>query len=205
MSSSHRKHHQWCQTWNRVFSPQRNVQFGFLCSGRNREVCFKYLLWWLDVMDPPAGKGEPAQDLSRSLCAPGNQMVHALSLNSWKAFVPLGGASGLEVILGSQESPRPDPYSPWQGYGQTESTALHWMVLTSKWLRLTWEITPEKYLKFPLWKCTDSLHRLKIAHPSSRVNRPMVWKSHGKFLIASRTEHRVPREATGSCTKLSLR
>lgn len=76
-------------------------------------------------MDPPAGKGEPAQDLSRSLCAPGNQMVHALSLNSWKAFVPLGGASGLEVILGSQESPRPDPYSPWQGYGQTESTALH--------------------------------------------------------------------------------
>lgn len=72
----------------------------------------KYLLWWLDVMHPPAGKGEPAQDLSRSLHFPEKQIIHALSLNSWQALVPLGYASCLEVILGSQESPSPHPYSP---------------------------------------------------------------------------------------------
>lgn len=83
-------------------------------------------------MDPPAGKGEPAQDLSRSLPSPGKQMVHALSLNSWKALVPLGDASCLEVILGSQESPSPHPYSPWRRDGQTESTALHLMVFMRK-------------------------------------------------------------------------
>lgn len=84
------------------------------------------------MVDPPVEKGEPAQDLSRSLRSPGKQMVHALCLNSWKALVPLGDASCLEVILGSQEPPKPHPYSPWQEDGQTESTVLHLMALMKK-------------------------------------------------------------------------
>lgn len=94
-------------------------------------MCFKYLLWWLNVMDLQE-KGEPAQDLSRSLRSVGKEMIHALSLNSWTALVPLEDASCLEVILGSQKSPRSHPYSPWRGHGQTESTALQGMVLMRK-------------------------------------------------------------------------
>lgn len=129
-------------------------------------------------MDPPAGKGEPAPELSRSLHAPGMQMVHALNFNSWKVLVPMGDASCMEVILFAQESPRVPlhPHSPWQGEGHPESTALRLVVLRSRKSseRLHVPITERHELSAQTKSCTsiqlgDLSHGLEV--PSELITR----------------------------------
>ena len=111
-----------------VIFPKINVQSGCLFNGRSRTLWLNYLQQWLVAMDPSAGNGESAQELRVSLPAPGKQRVHALSLNSWKVLVLMGDDSCLGVLLAAPGFP-PDPHSPWRVDGQSESTALHLVVL----------------------------------------------------------------------------
>lgn len=163
------------------FFPKINAWFGHLCNGRNRTLWLKYLLQWLGVMDPPAGKGEPAEELSVSLRAPGKQMVHALSFNSWKVLVPMGDASCLGVILAVQGSPRspPHPHSPWRGDGHPESTALHLMVLTSK--------KSSQRLKIPI----TARHRL-IPRTKNCTSIQLGDLSHGLEVPSELTTRKIP-------------